>query len=122
MVVRIAGLILPQEKRAEYALTYIYGVGLSRSRLILQSAKVSPDKRLGELDEQEATAIMNELRQFLIEGDLRRQVLANIKQLKDIGSYRGSRHIKRLPSRGQRTKNNARTLRGKKRTVANKKA
>lgn len=113
MALRLAGVLIPQEKRIEIALTYIYGIGRSRSNEILESLKINPDTRTKDLSEADA----NKLRDFIksnykIEGDLKREVLGNIKRLKEIGSYRGSRHAKRLPARGQRTKTNSRSVRG----------
>jgi len=109
----IKGVILPPNKRVEVALTYVYGVGLVRSQKILAATNVSPDIRVKDMPEAE----MNRLREyieknFVIEGDLRREVLLNIKRLKEIGSYRGIRHSRHLPVRGQRTKTNTRTVRG----------
>lgn len=113
MVVRIAGLVLPQEKRIEIALTYLYGIGRSEANKILASAKISPDTRTKNLTEDE----VNKLREIIeknykVEGDLKRDVFSNIKRLKEIGSYRGMRHARGLPARGQRTKTNSRTVRG----------
>ncbi|MDP2741703.1 MAG: 30S ribosomal protein S13 [bacterium] len=110
---RIAGVIIPENKRIEISLTYIYGVGRSLSKKILEQAKVDLNKLAKDLTPQE----VNDLKEIIeknhkIEGDLRRQVMINIKRLKDIGSWRGSRHIKKLPARGQRTKTNTRTIRG----------
>ena len=109
---RIAGTNIPDEKRLEVALTYIYGVGRSRSKTILDNAKISYDKRPKELTETESSALRVVVEKYKIEGDLRREIAANIKRLKEIKTYRGLRHSKRLPSRGQRTKTNSRTLRG----------
>ena len=119
---RIAGVDLPREKRAEIGLTYIYGIGKATSNEILAKAGINPDTRIKDLSEDE----VNELRKiidedFLVEGDLRREVAMNIKRLKEIGCYRGIRHRKGLPCRGQKTKTNARTCKGPKKTVANKK-
>lgn len=112
-VVRIAGLTLPANKRVEIALTYLYGVGLTRSKKILNDAKVSPDTRVHKLTEQEASKLRDIVeKSFKVEGDLKREVLLNIKRLKEIGAYRGIRHSKNLPTRGQRTKTNSRTVRG----------
>jgi len=113
---RIAGITLPN-KRIEYALTAIYGVGLSRSQKILSEAKISFDKKSDDLTENEENAIRRLVENYKIEGELKREKSANIKRLKDIKSYRGMRHQRGLPSRGQRTKTNARTLRGKKKTM-----
>ncbi len=118
---RIAGVDLPNKKRVEYALTYIYGVGLTSSRLILDATGISYDKRASELTEEEIASIRNELQQnYAVEGDLRKSVAMNIKALMDMGSYRGLRHRRGLPVRGQKTKTNARTRKGKKRTVGAK--
>ena len=116
---RIAGTDLPKKKRIEYALTYIFGIGLHTSRIILDKVGVSYDKRAHELTEDEAASINNIIRDsdFLVEGDLRKKVAMDIKALMDIGSYRGLRHRRGLPVRGQKTKTNARTRKGKKRTV-----
>ncbi len=119
MAVRIAGITIPNEKRVEIALTYIYGIGRTTSNRILETAKVSPDTRVKDLGEEE----VNRLRVLIekdmkVEGDLRRDVSANIKRLKDINSYRGTRHAKHLPVRGQRTKTNNRTVRGNVRRTA----
>jgi small subunit ribosomal protein S13 len=121
-VARIAGVDLPREKRIEVALTYIYGIGLSTSQQLLERTGVNPDTRVRDLTEEEA----NRLREIIdhelrVEGDLRREVAMNIKRLMDIGSYRGLRHRRGLPVRGQRTKTNARTRRGPKRPVNRRK-
>ena len=110
---RIAGINLPNNKRVEIALTYIYGIGLSKSKLILAQANVDGNIRAQDLSEQQ----VNKLREIIetghrVESDLKREVLLNIKRLKEIGSYRGSRHTKGLPARGQKTKTNTRTVRG----------
>ncbi len=118
---RIAGVDLPNKKRVEYALTYIYGVGLTSSRAILNATGISYDKRASELTEEEIASIRNELQKnYAVEGDLRKNVAMNIKALMDMGSYRGLRHRRGLPVRGQKTKTNARTRKGKKRTVGAK--
>ncbi|MDY0321958.1 MAG: 30S ribosomal protein S13 [Arcobacteraceae bacterium] len=115
---RIAGADLPNKKRMEYALTYIYGIGLHTSRLILDATGISYDKRVFELTEDEAAAIRQEIQKnYMVEGDLRKKVAMDIKALMDLGSYRGLRHRKGLPVRGQSTKTNARTRKGKKKTV-----
>ena len=115
---RIAGTDLPNKKRMEYALTYIYGIGLHSSRLILKATGINPDKRAHELTEEEAATIRQELQSnYMVEGDLRKKVAMDIKSLMDLGSYRGIRHRKGLPCRGQKTKTNARTRKGKKKTV-----
>lgn len=120
---RIAGIDLPREKRIEVALTYIYGIGAPTARKLLASAGVNPDvrvKALSEEDEKKLRDAIDSL-QLRVEGDLRREVQGNIKRLMDIGCYRGLRHRRGLPVRGQRTKTNARTRKGPKRTVAGKK-
>jgi small subunit ribosomal protein S13 len=119
---RIAGIDLPRDKRAEIALTYIYGIGLTLSKQILVKAGVSPDTRMRELTEDEAARINDIIqRDYTVEGDLRREVQSNIKRLIEIGTYRGTRHRRGLPVRGQRTRTNARTRKGKAKTVAGKK-
>ncbi|HEY1882136.1 MAG TPA: 30S ribosomal protein S13 [Candidatus Cybelea sp.] len=120
---RIAGIDLPREKRVEIALTYIYGIGTQTARRLLEFAHVDPDvrvKALSEEDEKKLRDAIDSL-QLRVEGDLRREVQGNIKRLMDIGCYRGMRHRRGLPVRGQRTKTNARTRKGPKRTVAGKK-
>lgn len=110
---RIAGISLPQNKRLEVALTYIYGVGPSKARAVLRETGVSPDVRVKDLKETEANKLREVIeKQYKVEGELRREVLSNIKRLKEIGAYRGLRHVKNLPVRGQRTKTNSRTVRG----------
>jgi len=119
MAVRIAGVVIPNEKRVEIALTYVYGIGLAVSQKILEETKVSPDTRVKDLTEEEVNALRSLIEKTLrVEGDLRRDISSNIKRLKDIGSYRGSRHAKGLPVRGQRTKTNNRTVRGNSRRTA----
>ncbi len=119
---RIAGVDLPREKRVEIGLTYIYGIGRSSSNEILSKAGVNPDTRVRDLKEDEVAKIRDILeKEYTIEGDLRRQVAMDIKRLTEIGCYRGVRHRKSLPCRGQKTKTNARTCKGPRRTVANKK-
>lgn len=117
---RIAGVTLPNTKRAEIALTYIYGIGLTNSRKILEELKIDPNTRAKDLTEPQVNDIRKTIEKngFLIEGELRREVLSNIKRLKEISSYRGSRHSKGLPSRGQSTKTNTRTVRGNVRKTA----
>lgn len=117
---RIAGVTLPNTKRAEIALTYIYGIGLTSSRKILEDLKIDPNTRAKDLTEPQVNDIRKTIEKngFLIEGELRREVLSNIKRLKEISSYRGSRHTKGLPSRGQSTKTNTRTVRGNVRKTA----
>ena len=118
---RIAGVDIPNDKRVVVSLTYIYGIGRTVASNILKNANISEDKRVKDLTEDELTAIRNEVDQIKVEGDLRREVSLNIKRLTEIGSYRGLRHRKGLPCRGQRTKTNARTCKGPKKTIANKK-
>jgi small subunit ribosomal protein S13 len=119
---RISGVDLPREKRVEIGLTYIFGIGRSSAKRILTSAKVSLDTRVRDLTEDEVIRIRNVIETTqMVEGDLRREVALNIKRLVEIGCYRGIRHRKGLPVRGQRTRTNARTRKGKARTVANKK-
>ncbi len=118
---RIAGVDLPKKKRVEYALTYIYGIGLKNSRDILNAVKISFDKRVNDLSEDEISAIAKKIQEsYTVEGDLRKKVQMDIKALMDLGNYRGLRHRKGLPVRGQTTKNNARTRKGKKKTVGSK--
>lgn len=115
---RISGVDLPRDKRVETALTYIYGVGLSRSQEILQKSGVNPDTRVRDLTEDEVGRLREVIdKDYHVEGDLRREVNSSIKRLIEIGSYRGLRHRRGLPLRGQRTKTNARTRKGKARTV-----
>lgn len=119
---RISGIDIPKEKRVEISLTYIYGIGLSTSRMILRETNVNPDTRVKNLTEVEVNAIRDFIsRNLKVEGDLRRDVSISIKRLIEIGCYRGIRHRKRLPLRGQRTKTNARTVKGPRKTIANKK-
>ena len=119
---RISGVDLPREKRVEIGLTYIYGIGLSSSQRILKEANVNPDTRVRDLTDDEVKRISEVIESgYMVEGDLRREVAMNIKRLQEIGCYRGIRHRKGLPVRGQKTKTNARTRKGPKRTVANKK-
>ena len=110
---RIAGIDLPREKRAEIGLTYIYGIGRSTSNEILKNAGINPDTKMKDLTEEELGKIREELNNYHIEGDLRRDISMNIRALKEIGSYRGLRHKNNLPVRGQNTKNNARTRKGR---------
>ena len=116
---RIAGVDLPREKRVEIGLTYVYGIGRVSAAKILEKAQVNPDTRVRELTDDEVKRISEVI--DMVEGDLRREVALNIKRLQEIGCYRGIRHRKGLPVRGQKTKTNARTRKGPKRTVANKK-
>ena len=120
---RISGVDLPREKRVEIGLTYIYGIGLATSQKLLAAAGVNPDTRGKDLTDDEVQAIRDQIEahQLVVEGDLRRQTALDIKRLIEIGCYRGVRHRKGLPVRGQRSKTNARTRKGPKRTVANKK-
>ena len=119
---RIAGIDIPDNKRGEIALTYIYGLGRSSAIKILNQAGISVDKKVSEWTEEESNKIRNIIsKEFKIEGDLKSEVRLNIKRLLDIGCYRGLRHRKGLPVRGQKTKNNSRTRKGKRKTVANKK-
>ena len=119
---RIAGVDIPREKRVEVALTYIFGIGLTTSQKILAQTSINPDTRVRDLSEDQ----VNRLREVIdkgrkVEGDLRREIALNIKRLIEVGTYRGTRHRKNLPSRGQRTKTNARQRRGARKTVAGKK-
>ncbi|MEK7669866.1 MAG: 30S ribosomal protein S13 [Bacteroidota bacterium] len=119
---RIAGIDLPKNKRAEIGLTYIYGIGRSTALSILKKAKVDAGKRIADLTDEEVASIRSVIQSDLkVEGALRSEVQLNIKRLMDIGSYRGLRHRKGLPARGQRTRTNARTRKGKRKTVAGKK-
>ena len=120
---RIAGVDLPREKRIEIGLTYVYGIGRQTSNRILAEAGVNPDTRVRDITDDEVKNITEAIEKLgvMVEGDLRRDIALNIKRLQEIGCYRGIRHRKGLPVRGQNTKNNARTRKGPKRTVANKK-
>lgn len=119
---RISGIDIPKDKRVEISLTYIYGIGLSTSRKILKETNINCDTRVKDLTENEINLIRDFINKNLkVEGDLRRDVSLNIKRLIEIGCYRGIRHRKRLPLRGQRTKTNARTVKGPRKTIANKK-
>ena len=119
---RISGVDLPREKRVEVGLTYIYGIGLTSSKRILAEANVNPDTRVKDLTDEEVSRIRDVIDETqTVEGDLRREIAMNIKRLQEIGCYRGIRHRKGLPVRGQKTKTNARTREGPMRTVANKK-
>ena len=119
---RIAGIDIPREKRVEVALTYIFGIGLPTSQKILAQANVNPDTRVRDLTEEQVNRLRDIIdRRYKVEGDLRREVALNIKRLQEIGSYRGLRHRRNLPVRGQRTHTNARTRRGKKRAIIRKK-
>lgn len=119
---RIAGVDLPREKRIEIGLTYIYGIGRRTANKILEATGVNPDTRVKDITEQDVAKLRDYIDKYVIvEGDLRREVSLNIKRLIEIGCYRGVRHRKGLPCRGQNTKNNARTCKGPKKTIANKK-
>ena len=119
---RIAGIDLPKDKRVEIGLTYIYGIGRTSAQKILAQTGIDPDTRVRDLTEAQEAALRDVIgHQYMVEGDLRRNVAMDIKRLIEIGSYRGLRHKKSLPVRGQRSKTNARTRKGPKRTVANKK-
>jgi len=114
---RIEGVDIPRNKRVVISLTYIYGIGKSTSQEILDAANINPDTRVQDLTEDEVQRIRDQISSYTVEGDLRRQVTLNIKRLSEIGSYRGLRHRRNLPVRGQRTKTNARTRRGTRKTV-----
>ena len=118
---RISGVDIPRDKRVVISLTYIYGIGKPTAIEILKKANISEDKRVKDLTEEELSAIRREVAEIKVEGDLRREVALNIKRLMEIGSYRGMRHRKGLPVRGQNTRCNARTRKGKAKTVAGKK-
>ena len=119
---RISGVDLPRNKKIEFALQYIYGIGKTKSKNILEATKIDPNIRVNELGEDQVIAIRDEIaKNYNVEGELRALVGRNIKRLVDIGTYRGLRHKKGLPTRGQNTKNNSRTRKGKKKTIAGKK-
>ena len=118
---RIAGVDLPNEKRVEIGLTYIFGIGVSTSKKILAATGVNPDTRVRDLTEDEVSKLRAEIDKYNVEGDLRRDVALDIKRLMEINCYRGMRHRQGLPVRGQRSKTNARTRKGPKKTIANKK-
>jgi small subunit ribosomal protein S13 len=118
---RIAGVNLPNDKRIEIGLTYIFGIGRSRAAEILEETGLSSDVRVKDLTEQEVTALRREVEQHVVEGDLRRRIYGSIQRLKDINAYRGVRHKRRLPVRGQRTRSNARTWKGPRPAKAGKK-
>ena len=118
---RISGIDIPKQKRGAIALTYIYGIGQSRAKTILELANVSLDKKVSEWNDEETSKIREVVGKYTIEGELRSENQINIKRLMDIGCYRGIRHRTGLPLRGQKTKNNSRTRKGKRKTVANKK-
>ena len=118
---RIAGVDIPNDKRVVISLTYVYGIGKPLAQEILKATNISEDIRVKDLSEEDLTKIRNEVSKYKVEGDLRRDVALNIKRLSEIGSYRGLRHRKGLPVRGQSTKTNARTRKGPRKTIANKK-
>jgi small subunit ribosomal protein S13 len=118
---RIAGVDIPRDKRVVISLTYVYGIGKSTAKEILKATGISEDVRVKDLTEAELTAIRSKVAEYKVEGDLRREVNLNIKRLQEIGCYRGIRHKRGLPCRGQQTKTNARTVKGPRKTVANKK-
>jgi small subunit ribosomal protein S13 len=118
---RISGVDLPKEKRIEVALTYIYGIGPTVAKMILEKTKLSPDIKVKDLSDDQIVALREAITEYPVEGDLRRQISMDIKRLGDIGAYRGIRHRKGLPARGQRTKTNARTRRGMRKTVGGQK-
>lgn len=114
---RISGITIPDEKHLEFGLTAVYGIGSARAKSVLQELNINAHTKPTELSTEQENAIREKIESFTIEGELKREVSGNIKRLKDIGSYRGSRHAKRLPARGQSTKTNARTLKGVKKTM-----
>lgn len=118
---RIVGVDIPNDKQVAYSLTYIYGIGLTTAKKALAACGIDPTIRVKNLTEEQLTALRNEISKYKTEGDLRREVALNIKRLSEIGCYRGLRHRRGLPVRGQRTKNNARTRKGPRKTIANKK-
>ena len=118
---RISGIDLPREKKIKFALCYIYGIGQTLASKVLEDAKIDPDIRVKDLQNNQATAIRDAVSKLKVEGELRTENTMNIKRLMDIGCYKGIRHRSGLPLRGQRTKNNSRTRKGKRKTVANKK-
>ena len=118
---RIAGIDLPKDKRVEIGLTYIYGIGRKSAKDILEKAGVNPDTRVKDLTDDEEQKLRDVIDEYVVEGDLRRQTALDIKRLGEIGCYRGTRHRRGLPVRGQRSKTNARTRKGPKKTIANKK-
>lgn len=118
---RIAGVLIPAEKRVVIALTYVYGIGPKRAEDILKKTKISPDKRVEKLTEKQQDALREAVADYAVEADLRREIGQNVKRLQDIGSYRGFRHRRRLPVRGQKTKTNARTRKGRKGAAVTKK-
>ena len=118
---RIAGVDIPREKRGEISLTYIYGIGKTLSNKILKKVNINPDTRVKDLTDEQVNEIRKEITNYTVEGDLRREVALDIKRLKEIGCYRGLRHRRNLPVRGQRTKTNARTRKGPKKVVSRSK-
>ena len=114
---RIAGVDLPENKRVDIGLTYIFGIGRSNVKKVIEDTKVAPEKRIKDLTEEEINKIQKSVEQFKVEGDLRQEIEQNIKRMEETGSYRGFRHRRGLPARGQRTRSNARTKRGKRKTV-----
>lgn len=114
---RISGMTIPDEKRVDISLTYLYGIGRSNVKGILEKAQVDASKRVKDLSEEEQKRILDAISSIKLEGDLRAEIYANIKRLRDSGSYRGMRHARNLPARGQRTRSNARTKRGKRMTI-----
>lgn len=114
---RISGITIPDDKQLPYALTAVYGIGYSRAKQILDELSLDQTKKATDLSTEEEAAVREKIEAFTIEGELKREISSNVKRLKDIGSYRGSRHSKRLPVRGQRTRTNARTLKGAKKTM-----
>jgi len=117
-MIRIAGVILPNNKRIEIALTYLYGIGLTKSQQILKEANIDPNTRTKDITEDQANIIRNLVLKHKIEGDLKKEIIKNINIMKEIGSYKGQRHSRHLPVRGQRTKTNSRTVRGNKRMTS----
>ncbi len=118
MAIRIAGINLPNDKRIIIALTYVYGIGNNRAQEVLKQVKIDPNTKVNQLKEEEVNKLREVLeKKYILEGDLRREISSHIKRLKEIDSYRGGRHTKKLPVHGQRTKTNARTKRGKKQTM-----
>jgi len=118
MALRISGITIPNQKRVEIALTYIYGIGLTKSQKVLSDLKIDPNTRVKDLSEDQSNKLRLEIeKKHDVEGDLRRVLASNVKRLKEIGSYRGTRHAKKLPVRGQRSKTNSRTVRGGKKST-----
>ncbi len=118
MAIRIAGVSIPNDKRVDISITYIFGIGNSRAKKILEAVNIKPETKVKDLKEEEANLLREQIeKKHTVEGDLRREVASNIKRLKEIGCYRGLRHMRNLPVRGQRTKTNSRTVRGNKRVT-----